>query len=86
MNSYNNNNNNNDDNNAFYLKVPFKALKDTLQGTYNSTSNTMSGGREFQRLGWGADWLKGLDPLVVKLADGAESWLVEEDRRVREGV
>ena len=26
---YNNNNNNNNNNNAFYLKAPFKALKDT---------------------------------------------------------
>ena len=44
----------------------------------------MSGGRDFQR--WGADRLNTLDPMVVKLADGAESWLAEEDRRVREGV
>ena len=36
----------------------------------------MSGGREFHRRG--ADRLKALDPMVVKLA--------EEDRRVREGV
>ena len=32
------NNNNNHNNNAFYLKAPFKALKDTLQGTYNTTT------------------------------------------------
>ena len=44
----------------------------------------MSGGREFQRQG--ADLLKALDPMVVKLADGAEIWLAEEDWRVREGV
>ena len=44
----------------------------------------MSGGREFHRRG--ADRLKALDPMVVKLADGAKSWLAEEDRRVREGV
>ena len=44
----------------------------------------MSGGREFQRQG--ADRLKALDPMVVKLADGAKSWLVEEDKRVRECV
>lgn len=43
-----------------------------------------SGGREFQRRG--ADWLKALDPMVVKLADGAKSWMTEEDRRVRERV
>ena len=34
----------------------------------------MSGGREFQRLG--ADLLKALDPMVVRLADGAKSWMV----------
>ena len=40
----------------------------------------MSGGREFHRRG--ADRLKALDPMmVVKLADGAKSWLAEEDRR-----
>ena len=44
----------------------------------------MSGGREFQRLG--ADRLKALDPMVVRLADGVKSLMVEEDRRVREGV
>ena len=44
----------------------------------------LSGGREFQRLG--ADRLKALDPVVVRLADGVKSWMVEEDRRVREGV
>ena len=36
----------------------------------------MSGGREFHRRR--ADRLKALDPMVVKLADGAESWLAEE--------
>ena len=44
----------------------------------------MPGGREFQRRG--ADRLKALDPMVVKLADGADSWLAEEGRRFREGV
>ena len=44
----------------------------------------MSSGREFQRLG--ADRMKALDPMVVRLADGVKSWMVEEDRRVREGV
>ena len=44
----------------------------------------MSGGREFQRLG--AERLKALNPMVVRLADGVKSWMVEEDRRVREGV
>ena len=44
----------------------------------------LSGGRECQSLG--ADHLKALDPIVVRLADGAKSWMVEEDRRVREGV
>ena len=44
----------------------------------------MSGGREFHRRG--ADRLKALDPMVVKMEDGAESWLVEEDWSVREGV
>ena len=44
----------------------------------------MSGGREFQRLG--ADRLKALDPMVVRLADGAKSWIVEQDERVQEGV
>ena len=44
----------------------------------------MSGGREFQRRE--ADQLKSLDPMVVKLADGAKSWLAEEDWRVQEGV
>ena len=44
----------------------------------------MSGGREFQRLG--ADQLKALDSMVVRLSDGAKSWMVEEGRRVREGV
>ena len=44
----------------------------------------MSGGREFQRLG--ADQLKALDPMVVRLADGAKSWIVEQDERVQEGV
>ena len=44
----------------------------------------MSGGREFHRRG--ADQLKDLEPIVVKLAHGAESWLAAEDRRVREGV
>ena len=43
----------------------------------------MSGGREFQRLG--ADRLKAPDPMVVRLADGVKSWMVEEDRTVREG-
>ena len=32
------NNNNNNNNNAFYLKAPFKELKVTLQGTYNTTT------------------------------------------------
>ena len=27
-------------NNAFYLKAPFKALKVTLQGTYNTKNST----------------------------------------------
>ena len=40
----------------------------------------MSGGREFHRRG--ADRLKALDPMVVKLADGAKSWLAEEDREI----
>ena len=44
----------------------------------------MSSGREFQRLG--ADRMKALDPMVVRLADGVKSWMVEEDRRVREDV
>ena len=44
----------------------------------------MSGGREFQRLE--ADLLKACDSMMVRLADGAKSWMVEEDRRVREGV
>ena len=44
----------------------------------------MSGGREFQRLE--ADLLKARDSMMVRLADGAKSWMVEEDRRVREGV
>ena len=44
----------------------------------------MSGGRELHR--WGADQLKALDPMVVKLADGAKSWLAQEDQRVREGM
>ena len=33
-----------------------------------------------------ADWRKVLDPIVVKLADRAKSWIAEEDQRVREGV
>ena len=44
----------------------------------------MSGGREFQRLE--ADLLRAHDYMMVRLADGAKSWMVEEDRRVREGV
>ena len=44
----------------------------------------MSSGREFQRLG--ADRLKALDPVVVRLEGGVRSWMVEEDRRVWEGV
>ena len=44
----------------------------------------MSGGREFQRLE--ADQPKARDPIVVRLADGAKSWMVEEDQRVRESV
>ena len=44
----------------------------------------MSSGGEFQRLG--ADRLKALDPMVVRLADVVKSWRVEEDRRVRDGV
>ena len=44
----------------------------------------MSGGREFQRLE--ADQLEVLDPVVVRLADGLKSWMVEEDGRVQEGV
>ena len=44
----------------------------------------MSGGREFQRLE--ADLLKARDSMMVRLADGAKSWMVEEDRRVWEGV
>ena len=43
-----------------------------------------SGVREFQRLG--ADLLKARDPMVVRLADGAKSWMVEEDQRARDGV
>ena len=34
----------------------------------------------------GGSWLKALDPMVVRFADGAKSWMVEEDRSVREGV
>lgn len=41
----------------------------------------MSGGGEFQRCR--ADWLDALDPIVTKLADGSESWMTEEDRRVQ---
>ena len=37
----------------------------------------MPGGREFQRLGEGR--LKDRDPTVVRLADGAKSWMVGED-------
>ena len=48
------------------------------------TVSEVSGGREFQRLG--ADRLKALDPMVVRLADGAKSWMIEEDWRVQEGV
>ena len=44
----------------------------------------MSSGRQLQRLG--ADRLKAPDPMVVRLADGGKSWMVEEDRRMREGV
>ena len=44
----------------------------------------MSGGREFQKLG--ADRLKALDPMMARLGDGVKSWMVEEDRRVRESV
>ena len=44
----------------------------------------MSCGREFQR--WGAEWLKALDPMVVRRAEGTVSWKAEEDRRAREGV
>ena len=44
----------------------------------------MSSGREFQRLG--ADQLKALDPMMVRLADGAKSQMVEEDWRVWERV
>ena len=36
---------------------------------------------EVQMSGWRA-----IDPIVVRLADGAKSWMVEEDRGVREGV
>ena len=36
-------------------------------------SSELSGGREFQR--WGADLLKALNLMVVKLADRAESWM-----------
>ena len=43
-----------------------------------------SSGREFQ--GLGADRLKAFDPMVVRLADGLKSCMVEEDQRVREGV
>ena len=38
----------------------------------------LSGRREFQRLG--ADRLKALEPLVVRLADGAKSCMVEVDQ------
>ena len=44
----------------------------------------MSGGREFQRLG--ADRLKARDPMVVWLADGVKSWMVEEDQSLQGGV
>ena len=44
----------------------------------------MSGGREFQRLG--ADLLKARHPMVVRLADGADSWVVEEEWRVQEDM
>ena len=44
----------------------------------------MSGGREFQRPE--ADRLKVLDPMVVRLTDGAKSWMVEEDWRIQKGV
>ena len=44
----------------------------------------MSGAREFQRLG--ADWLKALDPIVVRLADWTKRWMVEMDQRVQEDV
>ena len=39
----------------------------------------MSSGREFQRVG--ADRLNALDPMMIRLADGAKSWIEEEDRR-----
>lgn len=44
----------------------------------------MFGGREFQRRG--ADQPKVLDPIVVKLTDGAKSWMTQEDQRVWESV
>ena len=44
----------------------------------------VTGGREFQRMG--ADLLKALKPLVVRLADGTKSWMAEGDRRVQKGV
>lgn len=33
-----NNDNDNNDDDAFYLKVHFKALKETLHGTHNTTT------------------------------------------------
>ena len=41
----------------------------------------MSGGREFQRLGAGL--LKACDSMLVRLEEGAKSWMVEEDLRVQ---
>ena len=40
----------------------------------------MFGGREFKRLG--TDLLKARDPMVVRLADRAKSWMVEKEQRV----
>ena len=37
-NNNNNDNNNNNNNNDFYVKAPFKALKDTLQDTHKTTT------------------------------------------------
>ena len=59
--------------------------RESFQARFKSGDSVkMSGVREFQSLG--ADRLKALDPMVVRLADGVKSWMVEEDRRVQEGV
>ena len=43
-----------------------------------------SGGKAFQR--WGAERLKALCPMVMRLAEGTDSCTEEEDLREREGV